>query len=89
MDILVPQKREATTNPEKLQAPKRKKKRKSERRKSTMDRRSSMNDGIVVSLSTSPNDKRSRFDRRQCFVPPNSSRAPREYVRSIFVDVVA
>ena len=89
MEILVHQNSEATANREKVQDPTRKKKRRVERRKSSTDRRSLTNDGIVVNLSTSSNDERSRFDRRQRFVPPHISRESQQRPSSVFVDIIA
>ena len=89
MDILVHQKRETTKDPEKPFGTKRTKKKRNDRRKSLVDRRRSTNDGIVVSLSTDHNDKRSRFDRRRSVTPPQSFRLPRRRVRSSLLDIVA
>ena len=88
MDILVHHQRETTTNREKGQESSRKNKRKIDRRKAARDRRSSVNDGIVVSLSTHKDDRRSRVERRHSFIPPHIALAAQQR-GSTFVDVVA
>ena len=70
MDILVHRQRETTTNREKGQDPSRKNKRKVERRNSSMDRRRSVIDGIVVNLSMSERERRARFERRHSSTLP-------------------
>ena len=89
MDILVHQQTETTTNCEKEQVPLRSKKRKVERRKSSRDRRSSVYDGVVVSLSSKGCSRRARIERRQCFTPPPIEAAARNRFGSAYVDIVA
>ena len=91
MDITVHHKTETTTNREKGQDPKRKNKRKIERRKASRDRRSSVNDGIFVSLSTYPDDRRSKSDRRQGFTPPHivAETVKHNTQDSLLVDTIA
>lgn len=90
MDILVHSQREATRNPEKGQVLSRKNSSKNERRKSARDRRRSVNEGIIVSLSTEPNNRRSCLDRRQFFIPPNIAESSQQRMSGAnFVDIVA
>ena len=89
MDILVHHQREITTNREKGQDSSRKNKRKTERRKSARDRRRSVNEGIVVSLSTSEDNRRLCLERRQCFFPPHILESAKRRSGNSFVDIVA
>lgn len=89
MDISVHHKTETNANREKGHRPKQRKKRRVERRKTSADRRRLVNDGIVVRLSTSPEERRERSDRRQNFTPPHILQSAQQSSVSVFVDTVA